>query len=171
LNQQDVRSLLAALEDSRDGYRDVVHRDKRLSQMDRGVWVARRDRAVSILAVAEERAIQDPEARRAMALGDWLQEEGLPESDPERVLKRMTELGEDEMERILQGYEARRKDWSETGPCKPSGLRATPARRDARNGKPTAEPQRRLLVRRRAGRVRVSPATPTPVLSAAEAHR
>jgi hypothetical protein len=120
LSEEDLRSVQADLEGFRDGYREVVHGEKRLSEMEPlyDLWIATRNRAISMLAVAEQHAVRDPEARRHMALGDWLKDEGFPEDDPEPVLRRMAEIGEDEMERILRGYEDRREDWSETGPLR-----------------------------------------------------
>jgi hypothetical protein len=120
LSEEDLRSVQADLEGFRDGYREVVHGEKRLSEMEPlyDLWIATRNQAISMLAVAEQHAVRDPEARRHMALGDWLKDEGFPEDDPERVLRRMAEIGEDEIERILRGYEDRREDWSETGPLR-----------------------------------------------------
>lgn len=116
LGEDELRSLLADLERFRDGYLDVVHRERRLSAMEPiyDAWIATRDRAVATLAVVEQQIARDPEARRTTALGDWLRDEGLPEDNPQRVLARMGEIGEEEMERILQGYEDRGADSSET---------------------------------------------------------
>ena len=59
-------------------------------------------------APSEEEARQSPEARRQMALDDWVREEGLSGDDPKGVMRRMTELGPKELERTLRGHEARR---------------------------------------------------------------
>jgi hypothetical protein len=69
LDEDELRSLFADLERFRHGYRDVVHHERRLSEMEPlyDAWMATRDRALSMLAVAEQHAVHDPRARRQMA--------------------------------------------------------------------------------------------------------
>ena len=70
---------------------------------------------LSLLALLLRRPLPSPaetlvsrEARRQLALEDWLREEGLSGADPAAVMQRMEELGRDDLESALRGHERRR---------------------------------------------------------------
>jgi hypothetical protein len=92
-----------------DGYRDVVHGDRRLSEMEPFYddWVATRDRALAILNLTEERIAADPGTRRMTAMGDWIRDQSLTPEEAAPVALRMDP---DEFERILRDYEQRRAE-------------------------------------------------------------
>jgi hypothetical protein len=64
----ELRALVGALERFRADYRDVVHGDRKLSEIDRADWVLCREEAASIRLLVDQR-------RRA--LGQWAINRGL----------------------------------------------------------------------------------------------
>src|SRR5437660_3757433 len=65
----ELSHLLDALETFRAGYRDVVHGDTRLSEMDPYYydWVRTRDEGFAIKMLIDDRAANDPRQRRGQA--------------------------------------------------------------------------------------------------------
>lgn len=57
---------------------------------------------------SEHEALASLEARRQIALDDWLRAEGVADRDPGRVKELMDRLGHDGLERTLRRYEEQR---------------------------------------------------------------
>lgn len=96
-----LEALLHSLEMFRDGYRDVVHGDKSLSQMSYPLWVSSRKDAQRITMAANALIQADPERRRRAALGRWGIENQLTE---EEAVERLAAMNSDEMAEIIRRY-------------------------------------------------------------------
>ena len=84
-----------------DGYRDVVHGDKNLSEMPYNIWVSTRKEAYRLTKAADARIKADPERRRKAALGHWAIDNQLTEDE---AVKRLAAMNSDEMEQIIRRY-------------------------------------------------------------------
>jgi hypothetical protein len=101
----ELSSLLGALERARTRYRDVVHGDKRISEMRPyyDEWVAARDEAFAIRTLIDERAARDPRQRRGRAVSKWIADTGLPQ---EQALEKSHQMDPVEWESLMSRYEA-----------------------------------------------------------------
>jgi hypothetical protein len=100
----EVTQIRDGLRDCSSIYREVVHREKKLSHVNRLDYVGYRDRAVALLADYRQWLSENPEQLRTAALGQWITDNGFTD---EEAAARLANLDQAELERALARYERR----------------------------------------------------------------
>jgi hypothetical protein len=97
----DIRDVLR---ERASTYAEVVHREKKLSEVNRLDYVGYRDQATALLADFRRWLSENPEQLLMAALGKWAEDNELTD---EEVAARLASMDPAELEQVLARYERR----------------------------------------------------------------
>lgn len=104
LTDQGVADIRDGLRECASTYREVVHRERKLSEVNRLIYVRDRDQALLLLQGFRQRLRENPEQLRMAVLAKWAEDNGLTD---EEAAARLAEMNDAEIERLLARYERR----------------------------------------------------------------
>jgi hypothetical protein len=101
---QQVADIRDGLNERASTYAEVVHREKKLKDVDRLDYVEYRDRAAALLSDYRHWLSENPEQLRTAALGKWAEDSGLSD---EELATRLASTHPADLEKILAEHERR----------------------------------------------------------------